>query len=79
MDTKHDLASEFPEFKEKIHDLKTSNNHFAKLFDEYHVINKEILQYESKGEPVSDEYIEETKKSRLQLKDELFEILNKAA
>jgi hypothetical protein len=25
----------FPEMKDKIHVLKTSNNHFAKLFEEY--------------------------------------------
>ena len=30
---KHDLIHEFPEFKDKIHQLKTSNAHFAKLFD----------------------------------------------
>jgi uncharacterized protein YdcH (DUF465 family) len=79
METKHDLISEFPEFKNKIHDLKTSNNHFAKLFDEYHVANKEVVRIESEGEPVSDEYFEETKKRRLKLKDELFQMLKKSA
>ena len=28
---KHDLIREFPESKEAIHHLKTTNNHFAKL------------------------------------------------
>jgi uncharacterized protein YdcH (DUF465 family) len=79
METKHDLISELPEFKDKIHDLKMSDNHFAKLFDEYHQVNKEVLRIESEGEPVSDQYFEETKKRRLNLKDELFEMLNKAA
>ncbi len=31
----HQLAVDFPEFKEQIHDLKSSDAHFAKLFDEY--------------------------------------------
>ena len=78
METKHDLISELPEFKDKIHDLKISDNHFAKLFAEYHEVNKEVLRIEGEGELVSDQYFEETKKRRLHLKDELFEILNKA-
>ena len=31
----HDIAHEFPEHLEKIHSLKTTDAHFAKLFDEY--------------------------------------------
>jgi len=29
---KHDLVHEFPQFRDKIHQLKMSNAHFAKLF-----------------------------------------------
>ena len=29
--TPHELAAEFPEAVDKIHDLKTSNPHFARL------------------------------------------------
>ncbi len=36
----HDLASELPEFREKIHQLKLDDSHFSKLFDEYHQVNK---------------------------------------
>ncbi len=72
----HDLVHEFPEHKELIHTLKTSNNHFAKLFDEYHEVNREVLRIEQNIEPVTDEYAEETKKRRLLLKDQLYAILN---
>jgi len=43
---KHDLHHEFPEYSEEIHELKMTNNHFAKLFKEYHEINKEVLKIE---------------------------------
>ena len=28
---KHDIVTEFPQFKDKIHSLKTDNAHFAKI------------------------------------------------
>lgn len=76
LEEKHDLAHEFPEYKEKIHTLKLENHHFAKLFDEYHLVNREIHRIESGVEPTSDDYLEEAKKKRLALKDELFSFLN---
>ncbi len=33
---KHDLRHEFPEFEQKIHDLKVVDNHFRRLIDDYH-------------------------------------------
>ena len=44
---KHDLHHEFPQFEQKIHDLKISDNHFKRLFDEYHELNKEIYRIET--------------------------------
>lgn len=73
---KHDLIHEFPEFKEKIHDLKMYNAHFAKLFDQYHEVEHEIRRIEEGVETTSDEYLEGRKKERLKLKDELFAMLN---
>jgi uncharacterized protein YdcH (DUF465 family) len=49
----HELAEEFPEFKEKIHDLKGSDAHFARLADEYHAINREVHRVETHVEPAS--------------------------
>lgn len=71
----HELASEFPDLKEKIHDLKTSNTHFARLFYEYERLNKEILQIERGEVGASDAYLEELKKKRLYVKDELYAML----
>lgn len=72
---KHDLIHEFPEYKDKIHQLKVSNAQFAKLFDEYHEIEHEVRRIEEGIETTSDDYLEEQKKKRLFLKDQLFEIL----
>jgi uncharacterized protein YdcH (DUF465 family) len=74
---KHDLHHEFPEFNDEIHHLKMTDNHFSRLFSEYHEVNQEIRRIEQGVENTSDEYIEMKKKERLQLKDELFVMLKK--
>jgi len=74
---KHDLIHEFPEYRDAIHDMKMNNNHFARLFDEYHDVDHEVVRIENGAEASSDEYLEDRKKVRLNLKDELFEMLRK--
>ena len=71
----HDLHHEFPEYNDAIHVLKTGNHHFARLFDEYHRLNKDIRRIEENEEPVPDEALEDMKKLRLKLKDELHTML----
>lgn len=71
----HDLHHEFPEYRDAIHALKTGNHHFARLFDEYHRVNRDIRRIEENGEPVTDLVLEEMKKQRLRLKDELHAML----
>ena len=51
----HDLVHELPEFREKIHELKVSNNHFAKLFDEYHEVDHEVRRIEQEVETPAPE------------------------
>ncbi|MDO6444071.1 MULTISPECIES: YdcH family protein [unclassified Marinobacter] len=69
---KHDLLRELPESKDAIHKLKTTDQHFAKLFETYHDTDHEIHRIEQGVETTSDEYLEEQKKKRLSLKDELY-------
>lgn len=74
----HDnLALEFPQFKEKIHQLKMSDAHFRKLYDEYQTVDREIYRIEEQIETPSDAYTEELKMKRVSLKDQLYAILNK--
>lgn len=73
---RHDLLHEFPEFKEKIHSLKTNDNHFKKLFDEYHDLEHEIHRINTGIENVTDEFMHSLKAKLLHLKDELYSILS---
>ena len=74
----HELAAEFPELKDRIHELKTSDAHFSRLFDEYHDVNREVHRAEAAGLNISDDHYEDLKKKRMGLKDELYAILTKA-
>lgn len=74
--TPHELASEFPEHADRIHKLRTENTHFAKLSDEYHMINKEIHRGETNIEPMDDFHLEELKKQRLGLLGSITEFLD---
>ena len=76
--TPHELAEEFPEFKERIHDLKLSDAHFAKLADEYHHLNRTIHRSETGVEPVADHTETDMRKRRMVLKDEIAAILRAA-
>ncbi len=75
---KHDLVHELPEHRDTIHQLKMNNNHFARLFDNYHEVDREIHRIETGVENTSDAYLEERKKQRLHLKDELYSMIQKA-
>ena len=77
MTDKHDLIHEFPEYRDAIHELKMNDNHFARLFDEYHDIDHEVVRIENGAEASSDDYLENRKKIRLKLKDELFSMLRR--
>lgn len=74
---KHDLHHEFPNHEERIHELKLSDKHFRKLFDEYHDVNKDIHRLEA-SESYTDEELNRLRKKRVKLKDELFAIIEPA-
>jgi len=75
LDDIHDLIHELPEHKERIHQLKMSDKHFAKLYDEYNELDQQILRMEEGFETPSDDVLEEVKKKRLYLKDKLVEMI----
>lgn len=72
---KHDLLHEFPEMKEKIHELKISDSDFRKLFDEYHEVDHEIHRYESGAAATTDEHLNTLRLRRVVLKDSLYTLL----
>ena len=69
---KHDLLHEFPEKKDKIHELKTTNTHFRKIFDEYHEVDHEIHKYESGATATTDQHLNELRERRVHLKDHVY-------
>jgi len=71
---KHDLHHEFPHHEERIHELKMTNAHFRKLFDEYHHVDKDIHRLET-SEIYTDDELNRLRKKRLRLKEELFEMI----
>ena len=73
--THHPLAQEFPEYKDRIHELKTNDSEFHDLLAHYDDIDKEIYRIEQNIEPTSDEYAETLKKKRVFLKDKLLQLL----
>jgi uncharacterized protein YdcH (DUF465 family) len=73
---RHNLINEFPEFREKIHQLKVENTHFRKIFDEYHELEHRIHNINTGEEIVIDEYAHELKAKLLHLKDEIYSHLN---
>ena len=75
----HHLATEFPEYKDRIHELKTGNNaYFSKLYGEYNEVDNNIYRIEEGIENAADDYLETLKKQRLSLKDELLAMIKQA-
>jgi uncharacterized protein YdcH (DUF465 family) len=68
----------FPEYRELITQLKTSDNHFGRLFDQHNTLDQKIKNMESRIEAGSHDAIELLKKEKLLLKDQLYTILRKA-
>ncbi len=73
--TPHELAEEFPDHIDRMHNLKTSDAHFARLFDEYHDVNRAIHRAETLVEPIEELAEVEMRKKRMSLKDEIYGML----
>ncbi|MFQ3198591.1 MAG: hypothetical protein ACJAUL_001296 [Paraglaciecola sp.] len=72
---KHTLLEDFPDHHHTIRHLKMNDNHFIKLFGEYHQVDTEVREIEDKNSPVADDYLETLKVQRLHLKDQLFKMI----
>lgn len=76
--TPHELAELLPELSEAISARKSADPHFARLADDYHVLNREIHRSETNVEPTDDLHLEALKKQRLALLDKLKGMLQAA-
>ncbi len=75
LDLNHSLYDDFPEYHDRINQLKLENEEFARLAMEYHKIDHSVRGLESRDVPTSDQYFEELKIRRVHLKDELYKML----
>ena len=71
----HDLAHEFPHLVGKMRSLKLSSSRFLHLFNEYDEVNNGITKIEQEGSAIADEALENMKKKRLKIKDDIYQML----
>ena len=69
----------FPEYRDLITKLKTTDHHFVHLFDKHNALDQKIKNMEAHIESGTHEEIETLKKEKLLLKDQLYTILRKAS
>ncbi len=68
----------FPEHRDLISCLKTEDAHFHSLFEKHHEIDHKVKNMETHIIPGTHEEIEDLKKQKLHLKDQLYAIILKA-
>jgi len=69
----------FPEYRELITQLKTTDHHFMRLFEQHNALDQKIKNMEASITPATHEEIEILKKEKLLLKDQLYAILKNAS
>lgn len=73
--TPHELADVFPEDTAMLQRLKATSAHFARLAERHHAVNRAIHRIACETEAASDERLEELKRERLSLLDEIATML----
>ncbi|WP_435138424.1 YdcH family protein [Pseudopelagicola sp. nBUS_19] len=73
--TPHELAEEFPEFVDKMSNLKTRDKHFERMFNEYHEMNRKVHRAETNIQPRWELAEVDLRKRRAALKDEIYAYL----
>ena len=71
----HDLQTEFPEMRDAIDVLQEHNAHFARLAASYGRLTGKVEDLEEHDMPVGDFTLEDMKKQRVKLKDEIYHML----
>jgi hypothetical protein len=71
----HDLNADFPDMREAIDVLKAGNPYFARSLGQYSRLTGRVEDLEVHDMPVADFTLEDMKKQRVKLKDELYHFL----
>ncbi|KAB0264790.1 YdcH family protein [Microvirga brassicacearum] len=72
------LEEDFPGKAERIETLKAADGHFARLAEKYRDLNRDIHRLEIVLDPDAEEELEELKRRRLLVKDEMAAIISGA-
>ena len=64
----------FPEYRDLITELKTTDAHFLRLFDKHNELDQRIKNMENHVEHATHEEIEVLKKEKLLLKDQIYQL-----
>jgi len=69
----------FPEYRDLITRLKGHDAHFTRLFDKHNELDQTIKNMEARLVAATEVQIENLKKEKLQLKDQIYAHLKKVA
>ncbi len=69
----------FPEYRDLITQLKTTDAHFVSLYQQHNALDQQVKRMVSRTDPATPGEIEQLKKEKLRLKDELYVLLKQAA
>lgn len=69
----------FPEYRDLISKLKHTDQHFTHLFDKHNELDQKIKNMESHIGPGTHEEIENLKKEKLRVKDDLYTYLRQVS
>lgn len=73
--TPHELVEEFPQLADRMRRMRAEDPRFSRLFEFYHAVNRAIHRAETNVEPTDDLHMEEMRKQRMVLKDEIYGML----
>jgi hypothetical protein len=73
--TPHTLQEEFSGQAERLHTLKVSNAHFARLLEDYDAVNDKVHRAETRLDLITEAEEEVLRKQRGRLKDEIARML----
>lgn len=71
------LTDSFPELKEAFHHLKITDEHFQHTLAKYEELDTTVHKVDHLQEVMSELELEQVKKARVLLKDELYQIMIK--
>lgn len=71
----HDILHEFPNLEETIRNLRHNDPQFAGLMEKHDNLDNDIRNLEELNQPIDDLKMEELKKTRALLKDQIYQYL----